>query len=171
MPDDSILLQKIGYFSIYKDRNGIHYIQTRNGVMCVPINAQSEVIFIEEYAPAVGERILSLPAGGIDQGESAESAANREMQEEIGYKATHLNLLGVLRPWTKYLAATIHIFVARELAPSKLEGDEAEIITMFHYPLDDFESLIQQGRLVDSTTIAALYMARSFMLEQSQNAP
>ena len=171
MPADSILQHEIGYFRIYKDPKGIHYIQTRSGAMCVPINAQGDVLFIVEHAPAVGERILTLPAGGIDQGESAETAANREMQEELGYEATHLNFLGVLHPWAKYLDATIHIFLARELAPSKLEGDEDEVIGTFHYPLNDFETLIQQGRLVDSTTIAALYMTRSFILKQSQNTP
>jgi len=44
-------------------------------------------VVIEQYRPPVGKYIIEFPAGLIDEGETAEQAAIRELREETGYKA------------------------------------------------------------------------------------
>ncbi|PBK96527.1 hypothetical protein ARMGADRAFT_988401 [Armillaria gallica] len=44
-------------------------------------------VVIEQYRPPVDAHIIELPAGLIDEGETPESAAIRELEEETGYKA------------------------------------------------------------------------------------
>jgi len=44
-------------------------------------------VIIEQYRPPVGKFIVELPAGLIDDGETPETAAIRELREETGYEA------------------------------------------------------------------------------------
>lgn len=145
------------------------FVEYRDKSQCVALTDSGMVIFIVEPSPAYGQDVLYLPGGGIEPGESAQDAANRELQEEIGYKALRLDRLGELRPWVKYLRHSAHLFLARELTPSKLHGDEIHNITTELVPLNGFERLITSGRLHDSTVIAALYLARDF-IKQEQDA-
>ena len=53
-------------------------------VLIVPILGD-EIIFIKEYAAAVDDYMITLPKGKIDDGEQLIEAANRELQEEVGF--------------------------------------------------------------------------------------
>lgn len=44
-----------------------------------------KMLVTKEYRPAVGQRVISSPAGLIDPGETPTTAALRELAEEVGY--------------------------------------------------------------------------------------
>jgi 8-oxo-dGTP pyrophosphatase MutT (NUDIX family) len=158
------------YFTLFGDDERAHYLRTEDAAICVPLTDSGYVIFVVEPSPAFEEDVLVLPGGQVGQNEAHAAAANRELQEEIGYRALNLDFLGTLRPYSKYLATSQHLYLARHLVPSKLPGDELYDITSQLVPLDDFERLISTGRLQDSTVIAALYMARDFIRTETQTA-
>jgi 8-oxo-dGTP pyrophosphatase MutT (NUDIX family) len=60
----------------------------------VAINAQKEILLIEEYSYVIDQNILLLPMGGIEQDEKPEQAANRELQQETGFRAEKLEVKG-----------------------------------------------------------------------------
>jgi hypothetical protein len=93
--------------------------------------------------------------------------ANRELQEEVGYRADRLDFLGELRPWSKYLAVRTRVYLARDLRESALPGDEAYEIGVERVPLAAFEALVDQGRLRDARAIAALHLARRFLEDET----
>jgi len=148
------------WLSLYEGDAG-PYIQTGDAVMCVPVTADGNVLFILEPNAYDGEFTLYLAAGKIEKGEDLAECANRELQEEAGVKAGRLELLATVRPWFKYLDSKLTIFLARDLIPSKLDGDEGYPIEISYLPLANFEEQIAAGRLVDSSVIAALYLARN----------
>ena len=111
---------------------------------------------------------MILPGGETEAGESIEETANRELQEEIGYRAGKLEFLGEVQPFSKYLRVRSFLYVAQELTASKLEGDEDYIIDVEKIRLDDFEALIAKGKILDARVIAGLYLARSFMERDSK---
>ncbi|MGH2593352.1 MAG: NUDIX domain-containing protein [Anaerolineae bacterium] len=143
------------YFSLEQDSDGINFIRSGDAVVVVPVSDSGQVLLVKEYAPASG--------GEMEVGVAQADTANRELQEEIGYRAGQLDLIGEIRPWAKYLAVRNCVYLARKLMPSKLKGDEAHPITVRPISLDDIGSLIGAGELHDAVTIAALYLVREHL--------
>ena len=61
------------------------------------------------------------------------------------------------------LTVRTFVYLARDLVPSRLAGDETYTIDVERVPLASFESLIASGRLMDARVVAALYLARAFL--------
>ena len=146
------------YFSIHLDTMNTEYVETGNEVLVVPLTAEEEVILTVEPSAAFGEPTLILPGGSTETGEDYVETASRELQEEIGYVPGQLDVLGTLRAFSKYLTVQSFVYLARDLRPSRLEGDEGYTIQLERVPLSGFEVLIDSGRLLDARVIAALYM-------------
>ena len=154
------------WFSIAVTSTGEEVVLAADEALIVPLTAEGEVLLTLEPSAAFHEPTLVLPGGVVEAGEPPAEAANRELQEEIGSKAERLDLLGELRPFSKYLTVRSYIYLARDLVPGRLTGDEGYQIGIERVPLSDFETLIANGRLRDARVIAALYMAQSFMQAQ-----
>ncbi len=154
------------HFKLVGNDSRAEYLQAPDAAQCVPVTDSGMVIFIIEPSPAFDTEILTLPGGRIHPDEPPHQAANRELQEEIGYYANEIDFLGELRPWVKYLRARLFVYLARQLTPSQLIRDEPHEIRTELAPLDNFERLINAGRLHDSSVVAALYMARRFIDRQ-----
>lgn len=158
------------WYRIYQSETvNTSVIAMRNAVMIVPVLDDGRVLLTVEYSPAFNERVLILSSGGIEAGEDPADTANRELQEETGFKAGRLDLLGKLHPFIKYLNQSLTIYLARDLQPSKLQGDEEFEIGLEYTTLDSFESLIAEGRVKDCCVISALYLARAFLQRERQS--
>ncbi len=132
--------------------------------MIVPVTPSGEAILIQEPT-AYGDdhRTLFLPGGSIEPEEEIAAAAHRELQEEIGFDAARLEFLGQVRAWAKYMDAGINLFLARDLSPSRLQGDETYPIVQEYVSLASFEQWIASGRLLDASTISGLFLARQWL--------
>jgi ADP-ribose pyrophosphatase YjhB (NUDIX family) len=102
-----------------------------------------------DHKDASGQRILwSLPKGHIEEGETPEQAALREVAEETGIESSIERALGVIDFWFmaggKRIHKTVHHYLFREtggkLAPQESEVDEvgwfplSEIVDRLAYP-------------------------------------
>jgi len=165
--DQNRLVATHKWLSLYSGFRDEPYIQCGDGVMCVPLTAEADVLFISE--PTIYDHLpkLTLPAGAVDEGEAIAVAANREMQEEIGYKAERIEQLHSFRPLGRHGDTLLHVFLARDLTPSRLEGDEPYELPITRIPLSRFEQLLAANELSDSTVIAALYMTRDYIRQHS----
>ena len=152
------------WFSIRTDAAGDEYVaSTGDEVLVVPLTADSEVLLAVEPSPAFGTAVRILPGGQVEPHLTLAEVANKELQEEIGYRAGRLDPLAELWPWAKYLAVRSHLFLARDLAPSKLAGDEGYVIGVEAMPLAELEAWIADGRLRDGRAIAGLFLARAYL--------
>lgn len=129
----------------------------------VPLTKDGQILFVREYSTAHDEYRLDLPGGKIEPDDTPSDTAIKELQEEIGYKPGKLDELGMLTISPGYITQKSHIFLARELVKSKLEGDEEEELEIVEYPFEKFEELIESGELNEARAIAALYLARKFL--------
>jgi ADP-ribose diphosphatase len=161
-------VQNDPYFTLMADADGVGFIHCGDAVVVVPLTASGDVLLAVERSPAMDREILTLVSGSIEAGESLEEAANRELQEELGYRAGRVNYLGELHPF-KYLTTRLFAFLACDLTPSKLAGDETYTITERRVSLNDFTVLCQAGELQDASAIAALCLVRDYLTRSDRH--
>ena len=155
-------LAQTDWFSICIDPSGKEFVaSTGDEVLVVALTDEGDVVLAVEPSPAFGLAVRLLPGGQVEPEPLLADLANKELQEEVGFRAGRLDYLGELWPWAKYLAVRSHVFLARELAPSKLVGDEGYEVGIERLPLTDLETWIAGGRLRDSRAIAGLFLARA----------
>ncbi|BDM62652.1 ADP compounds hydrolase NudE [Shewanella sp. NFH-SH190041] len=134
----------------------------RGAVMIVPVH-QGQLLLGREYAAGTHDYELGFPKGLIDPGETPAEAANRELQEEIGFAAGELILLKELSLAPGYFASRMQIFLAQSLTPSKLEGDEPEPIEVVSWPLADWQDLLERADFSESRSVSALFLAQKHL--------
>lgn len=149
-------------FSLRVGDDGTGFVHCGDGVVVVPLDAHGQVLLALEFAPGRGREVLVLPGGSAEVGESLEETANRELQEELGWRAARMDYLGELHPF-KYLTCRQFVFLARELSAHRLGGDEVHPIRMHAVPLDKAMDLCLAGELHDALAVAALAITRRFL--------
>jgi ADP-ribose pyrophosphatase len=95
-------------------------------VAILPLLDDGRVCLLRNERPAAGERLLEIPAGTREAGETPEQTAVRELAEETGYQAGEWRQLAEFYPSPGVLSEKMYLFVARRLGPgpSHLERDE-----------------------------------------------
>ncbi|MEO9129961.1 MAG: NUDIX hydrolase [Sphingomonas sp.] len=89
-----------GRFIAVKTQGKWEYVSRTRGIQAAVILAidAGDVILVEQYRVPLGQRCLELPAGLVgdeDEGESVETSAARELEEETGYRPARVENLGV----------------------------------------------------------------------------
>lgn len=132
-------------------------------VAIVALDADGNVLLVRQYRGPVGEVTLEIPAGGIDPGESAEEAVQRELQEETGQRAGTVQRLCGFYASPGYCSEFIHLYLAKELSASRLRADLDEAIQVVRLPLPAALRLIDSGEIHDGKSIIGLLLARRWV--------
>ena len=112
--------------SIGKD-GMLHYsISTRDYVLIFAVTGDGMFPLVRQFRPAVEMVTLELPGGHVDEGESPEEAARKELREETGFIAQDLIALGDLSPDTGRLGNRMWCFFAPFVAQNVINTFEAE---------------------------------------------
>jgi ADP-ribose diphosphatase len=166
--DDRAVLFQGQYHALVSDPIHCEFVRCDDEAIVVALTDDGDVLLTIEPSAAFPGPTVILPGGTTSPDLSHAETANLELQEEVGLRAERLDFLGELRPFSKYLTVRTFVYLARDLVPSRLVGDEAYMIEVEQVPLADFEGLIAAGRLMDARVIAALYMARTFLARERE---
>ncbi len=137
-------------------------VEHAGAVAIIPVNEKQEVLCIRQFRKAAGKVLLEIPAGLVEQGETLEACAQRELAEEIGFMSNKLVKLSSFYPSPGFSSEMIHVYLAQELVKKTVDKPDDEFIALEKFPLKEGLSKIQSGVVEDGKTIIGLLMALQY---------
>lgn len=150
------------------------------GAVCIPIDNDGNIYLIannrplpspggyRSYPPVEfedsGVASLEFPRGFAEPGESPESTAIREEEEECGYKIDHLHRIGEINPNTTFYLKSIPVFLAEIGTPTiskRVDDGNESVLRVEVFSLDGLLDLVAQNKIFCGFTLASitLYLA------------
>ncbi len=97
-------------------------VEHRPSVVVVPIDADGNAILVRQYRYPAEQVLLEAPAGVVEESETPDDCAMRELQEEIGFSSRDLRALGGFWMSPGYCTEFMYAYLAKDLVPSRLEA-------------------------------------------------
>jgi len=134
-------------------------IRHPGGVGVLPVEGE-DVYLVVQHRAALGADVAEIPAGRLEPGENAdpESAARRELEEEIGARAGRMIHLATSHPSPGYTDEVLELYAALELTwvGRRPEGWEERHLQVERMPFEEAVRRIGDGRISDAKTQVAL---------------
>jgi 8-oxo-dGTP pyrophosphatase MutT (NUDIX family) len=133
-------------------------IEAPDWVNVIPLTLDGKTVLIEQYRHGTREITLEIPGGMVDDGESPDVAARRELLEETGFSGGEIQLLSRTRPNPAIQNNWLHSFVARNCVFSQMpQFDSSEHVAVRLVSLEEVAGLIASGAINHSLVVAAFY--------------
>jgi ADP-ribose pyrophosphatase len=118
---------------------------------------EPRILLERQYRHAAQSMMWELPAGRIDDGETALTAAKRELLEETGYSARQWKRILHFYVSPGFLDETMTIYLARGLKAGEAQPEADERITTKFLTLSEVTEMALNGRIQDAKTIAGIF--------------
>jgi 8-oxo-dGTP pyrophosphatase MutT (NUDIX family) len=111
------------------------------------------------------EYTWEIPEGGGPIGIDPLISAKRELLEEAGIEAKQWQLIQHMQLSNSASDEVAFLFLARDLSYHKPEPDETEVLQQRRISFNELYLMVQDGRVNDSLTVAAVLKVKLMMLE------
>lgn len=136
------------------------YVVHPGAVVVVPLLDDGQVVLERQYRYPVGQVMIELPAGKLDDGEDPLLCGLRELHEETGYTAGQWAYAGKMHLAIAYSTEIIHIYFARGLTAGARKLDEGEFLEVFTAPVQQLLDWCADGTITDAKTlVCAVHLA------------
>ena len=127
----------------------------------LPFLDPDTVLLVRQYRYIARRPTWEMPTGGVHAGESIEDAAQRELSEEVGYRAGRLIRVCTYHTSKSVVDETAHLFLGERIEKLALPPDDTEFIEVRPVPFAQALRMVETGEIKDSmTVIAILHVAR-----------
>jgi ADP-ribose pyrophosphatase len=135
------------------------YVLHPGAVMVIGLLDDGRVVLERQYRHPMRAVMLEFPAGKLDPGEGSLACAQRELQEETGYRAREWAFAGRLAPTIAYSDEVIDIWFARGLSAGERALDDGEALDVIDATPDELQAMCRDGRIIDcKTLVGALWL-------------
>jgi ADP-ribose pyrophosphatase len=138
----------------------VEIVRHAPSVVLMPAESDGRLVLIRQYRAPLDREIWEFPAGRVDAGESADDAARRECEEEIGRVPHRIARVRALYPAPGFCDEQLIFFHVSDLRPpppdSPHRPDEDEDIQTRPVTLAEATAMVERGEIVDLKTAYAL---------------
>lgn len=138
------------------DREIVHH---HGAVGLIPLTDNGEIVLVKQWREPLRRVTLEIPAGKIEPGEDPLQTANRELNEEVRMKATHLEQVAQFYTSPGFADEKMTLFCATGLAPvaNELPQDDDEFLELVSLTPMEMRQRVADGLICDAKTIMALW--------------
>lgn len=137
----------------------IEVVHHNGGAAALPLFEDGALAFVRQWRYPLSRYSLEIPAGRIEPGHTPEETAARELEEELGYRASNLRKLSEINVAPGYCEERVFIYLATGLVESAQNLDDDEEIEVVRLRLDEALSLVEAGEIDDAKSVVALLRA------------
>lgn len=123
------MVEKAVQFEAEETPHRYHCLSQADYIAILAMTADGQIPLVRQYRPCVEAFTWEFPAGTVEDGETPEEAARRELREETGLRAESLLNLGCFYPDTGRLDLDSHAFFARAVVPGGDGNSHGELET------------------------------------------
>lgn len=132
-----------------------HYLHSPGSTLVIPFTSNNEVLLVKQYRFLNEKDGWEFPCGSVEENLSLEENAIKELREESGYTAGKIEKVSEFSPFTGASDEICHVFVARDLSPSPLAGDETEEFEVGVFSIPEFKNMVKSNQIWDGLTLSA----------------
>lgn len=139
-------------------------VVVRDAVAVLPLEPDGTVHLIRQHRPAIGKTLIEVPAGLLDETESPVEAAQRECEEETGYRPEVLIPLITYAHAEGYSTGFVTLYLGKDLIHTgQIRLDRTEFIEPVTVTLSELIGLIREQKIMDSKTILCALLADAYL--------
>ena len=131
-------------------------VEHRPAVVMLALRDDGTIAFVRQWRTPVARPLLELPAGGVDEGESPEEAAGRELQEEVGLRPGTLRRVHGFYVAPGWADEYLHGYIVRDCVESTLPADNDEAVSVEWHTLGEAMRLIEEREIEDAKSIVLI---------------
>jgi ADP-ribose pyrophosphatase len=135
-------------------------ITRRPGTNIIPFIDKDTILMNYQYRPAVKKWIYQLPGGTVEKGETPLENAFKELEEELGYRASKMEIVGGVYTAPHITDDFQYILVAKGLKKTRRHLEKGELIKMRRIKIKDAIKMAYKGKILDATTVIGLLMLK-----------
>lgn len=147
---------KLDTYELEYGKKVVEIIEHPGAVVILPIDPQGNILLVKQWRRAVGEILLELPAGTLEDNESPIDCAKRELQEETGFGAQKMTAYGGFFAAPGYSDEFLHLFLAENLYLAPLPPDQDEMIDLVVLTKEEAKQKIMSNEIHDAKTVAGI---------------
>jgi ADP-ribose pyrophosphatase len=137
----------------------VSYVVHPGSVAILPLVDDSHLCLIRSRRLTVGQTLIEVPAGTREPGEEPLRTAQRELEEETGYRAAKWDELVQFYASPGILSERMYVYLASELTPGPPRREANEEIENLVVTWDEALAMVDRREIVDGKTIIALLTA------------
>jgi ADP-ribose pyrophosphatase len=134
-------------------------VNHHGSAVIVPVFPDNTIALVRQYRHAAQEYLLEIPAGTLSEGESPETGAARELEEEIGVRAGNIEKLSEFYVSPGFLTEKMNLFLATDLSEGVQNLDEDEFLSIERISFEEAFEKIRNNEIRDAKTIIGLILA------------
>ena len=141
------------------------YLATPRAAFVVPVTTAGEVLLVRQYRHPVRDWTLEVPAGSVEDGETALAAAQRELAEEVGGQSKRWRQLTTFYSSSAHLSLRSDIFLATGVEVEAARPDVDEHVEVVRLPVAEALELARSGGIQEGQTALALLLAAPYIAQ------